>query len=102
MFFQAKSIILEDNRKSIRRVGEKIKAEIEEQNAQLKLGEEPKKVPDIGFKVSKLDISNLKQWQPDYDDLEATLFNNISNYVDGRSELDVIYEIMLKMGMELI
>ena len=49
----------------------------------------------------KLDSSNLKQWQPDYDDLETTLFDSISNYVEGRSELDVVYEIMLKMGMEL-
>lgn len=85
----------------IRRAGEKIKAEVEEQNAQLKIGEEPKKVPDIGFKVFKLDSSNLKKWQPDYDDLEATLFDSVSNYVEGRSELDVVYEIMLKMGMEL-
>lgn len=94
-------IITELAKLRIRRAGEKIKAEIEEQNAQLKLGEEPKKVPDIGFKVFKLDSSNLKQWQPDYDDLEATLFDSISNYVEGRSELDVVYEIMLKMGMEL-
>lgn len=93
--------ICEIGKVRIRRAGEKIKAEIEEQNAQLKLGEEPKKVPDIGFKVFKLDSSNLKQWQPDYDDLEATLFDSISNYVEGRSELDVVYEIMLKMGMEL-
>lgn len=93
--------ICEIGKERIRRAGEKIKAEIEEQNAQLKIGEEPKKVPDIGFKVFKLDSSNLKQWQPDYDDLETTLFDNISNYVDGRSELDVVYEIMLKMGMEL-
>lgn len=93
--------ICEIGKVRIRRAGEKIKAEIEGQNAQLKIGEEPKKVPDIGFKVFKLDSSNLKQWQPDYDDLEATLFDSISNYVEGRSELDVVYEIMLKMGMEL-
>lgn len=93
--------ICEIGKERIRRAGEKIKAEVEEQNAQLKIGEEPKKVPDIGFKVFKLDSSNLKQWQPDYDDLETTLFDSISNYVDGRSELDVVYEIMLKMGMEL-
>lgn len=94
-------VITELAKLRIRRAGEKIKGEIEEQNAQLKLGEEPKKVPDIGFKVFKLDSSNLKQWQPDYDDLETTLFDSISNYVEGRSELDVVYEIMLKMGMEL-
>lgn len=93
--------ICEIGKERIRRAGEKIKSEIEEQNAQLKIGEEPKKVPDIGFKVFKLDSSNLKQWQPDYDDLETTLFDSISNYVEGRSELDVVYEIMLKMGMEL-
>lgn len=95
------STICEIGKERIRRAGEKIKAEIEEQNSQLKIGEEPKKVPDIGFKVFKLDSSNLKQWQPDYDNLEATLFDSISNYVEGRSELDVVYEIMLKMGMEL-
>lgn len=93
--------ICEIGKERIRRAGEKIEAEIEEQNAQLKIGGEPKKVPDIGFKVFKLDSSNLKKWQPDYDNLEATLFDSISNYVDGRSELDVVYEIMLKMGMEL-
>ena len=93
--------ICEIGKERIRRAGEKIKAEVEEQNAQLKIDEEPRKVPDIGFKVFKLDSSNLKQWQPDYDDLETTLFDSISNYVEGRSELDVVYEIMLKMGMEL-
>ena len=94
-------VITELAKLRIARAGEKIKAEIEEQNAQLKIGEQLKKVPDIGFKVFKLDSSNLKQWQPDYDDLEATLFDSIGNYVEGRSELDVVYEIMLKMGMEL-
>ncbi|QEY34199.1 site-specific DNA-methyltransferase [Caproiciproducens galactitolivorans] len=93
--------ICEIGKERIRRAGEKIKAEVEEQNAQLKIGEEPKKVPDIGFKDFKLDTSNLRKWQPDADDLEQSLFDSISNYVDGRSELDVVYEIMLKMGLDL-
>lgn len=115
--------ICEIGKERIRRAGEKIKSEIEEQNAQLKLGEEPKKVPDIGFKVFKLDSSNLKKWNPDvgmvpkehevgeqisFDSLkfsekqlELDLNDMVNNYVDGRSELDVVYEIMLKMGMEL-
>lgn len=93
--------ICEIGKERIRRAGEKIKAEIEEQNAQLKLGEEPKQVPDIGFKVFKLDTSNLKKWQPNYDDLEQSLFDSIGNFVDGRTEQDVVYEIMLKMGLDL-
>jgi adenine-specific DNA-methyltransferase len=93
--------ICEIGKERIRRAGEKIKAEVEQQNAQLKIGEEPKKAPDIGFKDFKLDTSNLKKWQPDADELEISLFDSISNYVDGRSELDVVYEIMLKMGLDL-
>ena len=93
--------ICEIGKERIRRAGEKIKAEIEEENAQLKMGEKSKKVPDIGFSVFKLDSSNLKKWQPDYDDLEKTLLDSIENYVEGRSELDVVYEIILKMGLDL-
>jgi len=93
--------ICEIGKERIRRAGEKIKAEVEEQNAQLKIGEEPKKVPDIGFKDFKLDSSNLKKWQPDYDEFEQSLWDSVGNYVDGRSELDVVYEIMLKMGLDL-
>ncbi|MPM56318.1 hypothetical protein SDC9_103120 [bioreactor metagenome] len=93
--------ICEIGKERIRRAGEKIKAEVEEQNAQLKIGEEPKKAPDIGFKDFKLDTSNLKKWQPDYDEFEQSLWDSVGNYVDGRSELDVVYEIMLKMGLDL-
>ena len=93
--------ICEIGKERIRRAGEKIKSEVEQQNAQLKIGEEPKKTPDIGFKDFKLDTSNLKKWQPDYDELEQSLYDSVGNYVDGRTELDVVYEIMLKMGLDL-
>ncbi|MEG1019870.1 MAG: site-specific DNA-methyltransferase, partial [Oscillospiraceae bacterium] len=95
------SNICEIGKERIRRAGEKIKGEVEAGNAQFKLGEEPKQVPDIGFKVFKLDSSNLKKWQPREDDLEQSLFDSVGNYVEGRSEKDVVYEIMLKMGLSL-
>ena len=91
--------ICEIGKERIRRAGEKIKEEL--QGQQMKIGEEPKKVPDIGFKVFKLDSSNLKKWNPDYDNLEKTMMDMVSNYVDGRSEEDVLYEIMLKYGVDL-
>lgn len=62
--------ICEIGKERIRRAGEKIKTEVEDQNAQLKIGEEPKKVPDIGFKDFKLDTYNLRKWQPDDDPME--------------------------------
>lgn len=98
--------ICEIGKERIRRAGEKIKSELmEKQSGQMSLIEEntpidPEKL-DIGFKVFKLDSSNLKKWNPDYDNLETSLEEMISNYVDGRTELDVVYEIMLKYGIDL-
>lgn len=85
----------------IRRAGEKIKQEIEEYNSNLKLGEEPKKVPDIGFKAFKVDDTNIKWY-----DLEN--FNEESQYsfddpdsldfVLGSNDIDIVYEIMLRQN----
>lgn len=93
--------ICELGKERIRRAGDKIKQEIEQENQQLKLGEEPKQVPDIGFKVFKLDSSNIKKWNANTENLEEQLQQSILNQVAGRSELDVVYEIMLKCGLDL-
>lgn len=98
--------ICEIGKERIRRAGEKIKTELQaKQTSQLSMLEENKIVHpddlDIGFKVFKLDTSNLKKWNPDVDNLEESLLDAIENYVDGRSELDVVYEIMLKYGIDL-
>lgn len=83
--------ICEIGKERIRRAGDKIKEEkgLEAQNL------------DIGFKVFKLDSSNIRKWQPDYDNLELSLKDFVNNYVDGRTEFDVLYEIMLKYGLDL-
>ena len=56
---------------------------------------------DIGFKVFKLNSSNLTKWNPDVDNLEQSLLSAEDNLVEGRSELDLVYEIMLKDGYDL-
>ena len=93
--------IAEIGKERIRRAGEKIKQEIEEYNSNLRLGEEPKKVPDIGFKVFKVDDTNIKWY-----DLEN--FNEESQYsfddpdsldfVLGSNDIDIVYEIMLRQN----
>lgn len=93
--------ICEIGKERIRRAGDKIKEGIESDNLQLKLGEEPKKNPDIGFKVFKLDTSNIKKWNGNMDTIESEIQGSIFNYEVGRSELDVVYEIMLKCGLDL-
>lgn len=56
---------------------------------------------DSGFKVLKLDSSNIKKWNPNYDNIEQTLYDHINNFVEGRTELDVVFEIMVKYGIDL-
>ncbi len=77
----------------IRRAGEKIKEENKDKENIENL--------DIGFKVLKLDTSNIRKWQPDYDNLEKSLLDYRDNYVEDRTELDLVYEIMLKYGLDL-
>ena len=93
--------IAEIGKERIRRAGEKIKQEIEEYNSNLKLGEEPKKVPDIGFKVFKVDDTNIKWYdlknfneesQYSFDDPDSL------DFVLGSNDIDIVYEIMLRQN----
>jgi len=56
---------------------------------------------DCGFKYFRLDKSNIKEWNPDVDTFEITLENSVNNWVEGRTHDDVLYEIMLKYGIDL-
>ncbi len=85
--------ISEIGKERIRRAGEKIKEENKDKENIENL--------DIGFKVFKLDTSNIRKWQPDYNNLEQSLLDYVDNFVEGRTELDVVYEIMLKYGLDL-
>lgn len=56
---------------------------------------------DSGFKYFRLDSSNIQMWNPDVEQLEISLDKIIENFVKGRSEEDILYEIMLKYGLDL-
>lgn len=88
----------------IRRSGEKVKEEMQERMVKAGLlsdGQlDPEKL-DTGFKVLKLDQSNIREWNTDFDHLEDALDLFEEVFVDGRSELDIVYEMMLKNGLEL-
>lgn len=56
---------------------------------------------DLGFKVFKLSGSNIRSWNPDRADLEETLLSHQEHLIEGRSELDVLYELLLKRGIDL-
>lgn len=73
----------------IRRVG----ARIREQNPLFK--------GDLGFRVFKLDSSNIRAWDPDPGDLSQTLLDSIEHVKPDRTEQDILYELLLKLGLEL-
>lgn len=56
---------------------------------------------DLGFKVFKLDSSNIKRWDADFDTLEQDLVDAADYLVEGRSDEDVLYELCLKLGLDL-
>ena len=41
------------------------------------------------------------KWNPDYNNLKNNLLAQTDNLVDGRNNLDLVYEIMLKYGIDI-
>ncbi len=58
-------------------------------------------IPDLGFKVFKLDSTNIKPWEADFDLTEQDLLDYVENIKTDRREEDVLYEILLKYGLDL-
>ena len=56
---------------------------------------------DFGFRVFKLDTSNIHTWESNPDDLKKTLLDNIDHIKSDRSEEDILYELLLKLGLDL-
>ena len=83
--------IAEIGKERIRRAGKKI-------------GEEAENKADLGFKVFKLDNSNFKIWRGKFKDGQA-LLKEIEEFVDNvkkdSKNDDILYEIILKSGLDL-
>ena len=56
---------------------------------------------DTGFRVFKLASSNIRAWEPDAADIENTLLKHAEHLVRGRTEQDILYELLLKLGLDL-
>lgn len=94
--------ICEIGKERIRRAGKKIL----EEHTQVTM-EEDKQPLDVGFRVFKLDTSNLKTWDttPIEDEQLDLLYQRMNTMIHRvkpeRTDLDMIYEIMLKLGVPL-
>lgn len=87
--------ICEIGEERIRRAGQKIIEEHPELAQSL----------DVGFKVFKLESSNLVKWDntptEDVEELKQRLQQSLFYIVNGRTNEDLVYEIMLKYGLPL-
>lgn len=62
---------------------------------------EPPFSGDLGFRVFKLASSNIREWEPDRDNLATTLTANAEHLRTNRTEADILFELLLKRGLEL-
>ncbi len=86
------STICDIGKERIRRAGEKIKKEHPEAAETL----------DVGFRVLKLDDSNMKDVYYSADALnQANLFDMVSNIKEDRNDLDLLFGCVLDWGLPL-
>jgi adenine-specific DNA-methyltransferase len=81
--------IAELTKERLRRAGSRVRAE------------SPMFAGDLGFRVYKLDSTNIHEWEPSPKDLEANLQLSIENLKAGRSTEDILSELLLKLGLDL-
>ncbi|KXZ61799.1 DNA methylase [Microbacterium laevaniformans] len=55
---------------------------------------------DSGFRLLRLDSSNLQQWDSQTSDIEATLLANLDHVRPGRSANDLLFEALLRLGID--
>jgi adenine-specific DNA-methyltransferase len=73
----------------LRRAGKKIRKE------------NPMFAGDLGFRVFKLASSNIRAWEPDRENLAQTLEASVEHLKTDRTEADILFELLLKLGLDL-
>ena len=94
------STLTEVGEERIRRAGAKIAEDIDKENEQLELGAESKPYPDLGFRVLRIDSSNFKDFYlTPGETSQESLFDFADNVKEGRSDLDLLFEVLPKLGI---
>ena len=63
--------------------------------------ENPLFAGDLGFRVFKLDSTNILEWDPECDKIAETLEASIEHLKSNRTEQDILFELLLKLGLDL-
>jgi adenine-specific DNA-methyltransferase len=83
------STISDITKERLRRAGKKIREE------------NPLCAGDLGFCVFKLASSNIRAWEPDRENLALTLEASVDHLKTDRTEADILFELLLKLGLDL-
>jgi|JI10StandDraft_1071094.scaffolds.fasta_scaffold90876_2 adenine-specific DNA-methyltransferase len=81
--------IAELTKERLRKAGNAIKVEKPDWNG------------DAGVRIFKLDTSNIRAWNPKTSDLKTSLFDHLEHLESGRTSDDILYEVLLKLGLDL-
>jgi adenine-specific DNA-methyltransferase len=81
--------IAELTKERLRRAGKKIREE------------NPMLGGDLGFRVFKLASSNIRAWEPDRANLAESLEASVEHLKTDRTEQDILFELLLKLGLDL-
>lgn len=81
--------VAELTKERLRRAGKKVREE------------NPEWKGDVGFRVFKLDTSNIRPWEASAETLSEQIDAYVSPILEGRSEEDLLTELMLKRGIDL-
>ena len=86
----------------IRYVGKSLMEQHKDETGEL-LVQEPIRLTelDIGFRVFKLDSSNIQAWDPSPTNLESQLVESINHIKPNRNSDDILYELLLRLGFDL-
>jgi adenine-specific DNA-methyltransferase len=102
--------IADITKERLRRAGKKVREEWEaKQSAAAQEPELPNsqsavarpQLPDLGFRVFKLASSNIQAWEPDRQNLAQTLEASVDHLKTDRTESDILFELLLKLGLDL-
>lgn len=94
--------ICEIGKERIRRAGKKIAEEVNDTNRQLKLDEEPKRVPDIGFRVLKIDSSNFEDVAAEPAAYSQQMLAGLAdNLKPGRTAEDILFQVLPQFQIPL-
>ena len=79
----------------------RVSLEIKKSSVQTTLDNSNKQM-DLGFRTFKLDSSNIRKWSPGLD-LRNSLLSFENNLISdpSRNDMDIVFEILLKLGLDL-